>query len=408
MRRFIAMHDLLAGCQESLSCTTIRFVCLVAVAFVLSGCDNFTPQPVQFTQQDVSAIGDVQTLAIDDRVLSSLPATAPEADADLAQLGKLLFWDPILSGDRDVACATCHLPEHGYSDGRAQSIGVGGSGRGAEREVGHSGFVRRNSQGLLNTGWNGIDELGLFDLETAPMFWDNRVSSLALQALEPIRDLKEMRGEQFSREQIEAEIVARVAAIDEYRLQFANTFNGEAVTFERIGIALAEFQKTLIANNSPYDRWMRGEPDAMTSDQVSAMQEFVTTGCANCHNRPMFSDFELHVLGAAEHGVQDEPDSGDGNFAFRTPTLRQLEFTGPYFHNGQFSTVSAAVNFYDEPRSRNSNVPGASLDPDLLDMPEMDDGRGAFIQSFLSALNDPDFDQDVPESVPSGLPPGGF
>jgi cytochrome c peroxidase len=105
----------------------------------------------------------------------------------------------------------------------------------------------------------------------------------------------------------------------------------------------------------------------------------------------------------------DEPDTGDGSFAFRTPTLRQLNFTGPYFHNGQFDTLSAAINFYDERRSSaNPNVSSASLDPELLDIPELDDGRGAFIQQFIETLNDSNFDRTIPESVPSGLPPGGL
>ena len=375
----------------------------------LSACENFTPRPVEFTQDDIIAIGDVHTLEIDGRVISSLPQVRPPIDAKRAELGKLLFWDPILSGDRDLACATCHLPEHGYTDGLEQSIGVGGIGRGRNRQPGHTGFVRRNSQGLTNTGWNGIGSMGLFDPETAPMFWDSRVESLALQALEPVRDMQEMRGDQFTREQIDQEIESRLYSIDEYRVLFAEAFDDSAPTFGHVGVAIAEFQKTLTANNSAFDRWMRGEPDAMTAEQVSAMQEFTVAGCADCHSGPMFSDFELHVLGAAEHGVRDEPDNGDGDFAFRTPTLRQLDFTAPYFHNGQFASLSSAIDFYDERNSsENPNVASSSLDPELLDIPEMDDGRGALIQVFLDALNDSNFDQTVPESVPSGLPPGGF
>lgn len=376
--------------------------------FILSGCDNFTPRPVEFTQDDIIQIGDVHTLEIDNQVVSSLPQTPPVIDTNQAALGKLLFWDPILSGDQDVACATCHLPEQGYTDGLQQSIGVGGTGRGADRQPGHTGFVRRNSQGLTNTAWNGIDSAGLFDPENAPMFWDSRVKSLALQALEPIRDRQEMRGDQFTREQIDLEIENRLNQIDEYRTLFAAAFNDNTPTLENAAVALAEFQKTLVANNSDFDRWMRGEPDAMSAEQISAMQEFVLAGCADCHSGPMFSDFELHVLGAAEHGVRDEPDNGDGNFAFRTPTLRQLDFTAPYFHNGQFASLSRAIEFYDErDSSANPNVPSSSLDEELLDIPEMDEGRGDFIENFLRALNDNRFDQTIPESVPSGLPPGG-
>ncbi len=376
---------------------------------ILAGCDNFTPRPVEFSQADVLAIGDVHSLEIDSRILSSLPQTPVPVNANRAALGKLLFWDPILSGNRDVACATCHLPEHGYADGIEQSIGVGGTGRGKSRITGHTGTVRRNSQGLTNTSWNGIDTLGSYNLLSAPMFWDSRIESLALQALEPIRNLQEMRGEQFTREQIDQEIENRLNNIAEYKTMFTDAFGSNTVTIEAVGIAIAEFQKTLTANNSPFDQWMRGDTDAMNEEQLSAMQEFVVAGCADCHNGPMFSDFKLHVLGAAEHGILTEPDTGDGTFAFRTPTLRQLHFTAPYFHNGQFASLESAIDFYDEPRSStNPNVATSMLDPNLLDIPEMDDGRGSFIQLFLETLNDNDFDQTIPESLPSGLSPGGF
>jgi len=334
-----------ARMSQSIRSSVHRFFLIALASLAMVACENFDPQPVTFNQSDIVQTGEVHTLEIDGRVLSSLPQSKLGANPDRVALGRMLFWDPVLSGDRDVACATCHLPEHGYSDGIAQSIGVGGIGRSVDRQVGHTGFVRRNSQGLINTGWNGIGELGLFDSNKAPMFWDNRVESLALQALEPILDLKEMRG----------------------------------------------------------------EVDAMSADQISAMQEFVIAGCADCHSGPMFSDFKLHVLGAAEHGTAVEPDDGDGDFAFRTPTLRQLDFTAPYFHNGQFETLAQAIDFYDQTNnSRNPNVASSALDSELLDVPEMDDGRGAFIQQFLDTLNDADFDRTVHEAVPSGLTPGGL
>jgi len=93
--------------------------------------------------------------------------------------------------------------------------------------------------------------------------------------------------------------------------------------------ALAGFQSTIIANNALFDRWMRGDGEAMSERQVSGMQEFVIAGCAECHSGPLFSDFELHVLGTPEAEGLAVPDTGDGTFAFQTPMLRQLEFTAP-------------------------------------------------------------------------------
>lgn len=382
---------------------------LLLLSLTLASCGDFTAAPVTFTQADIIPVGNVQTLEIRERVLSSLPITAPEVDTRQAELGRLLFWDPILSGDQDVACATCHLPEAGYTDNQHQAIGAGGVGRGSDRTVGHTGHVPRNSQTVLNTAWNGIDSLGFFDASDAPMFWDSRTRSLESQALEPIRSREEMRGDNISEDRIEAEIAARLNGITEYQLAFNDAFGIDTITATHIAQALASFQRTLIANQTPFDKWMRGEADAMTDRQVSGMQEFVIAGCADCHSGPLFSDFTPHVLGLQEGTDVIEPDTGDGTFAFRTPTLRQLAFTAPYFHAGQFSSLGQAIDFYDERRrSSNPNVASSSLDPELLEVPEMDDGRGSIIQDFLNALNDDSFDKVTPESVPSGLPVGGF
>jgi len=364
---------------------------------------------VTFSQDDIVTVGNVHTLQIRDQVLSSLPSEPPTIDAKQVELGRLLFWDPVLSGNSDIACATCHLPELGYTDAQHQSIGVGGVGRGLERTVGHIERVPRNSQTVLNTVWNGIDSLGNFDSATAPMFWDNREASLELQAVDPIASREEMRGDVIPAEQIESVIIERLTAIPEYQTAFKEAFGTTDITAAEIASALANFQRTLIANQTPFDKWMRGETGVMTDRQIAGMQEFVIAGCADCHSGPLFSDFEPHVLGVQEGADVIEPDNGDGKFAFRTPTLRQLAFTAPYFHAGQFATLGEAINFYDErDRSANPNVASAELDKDLLDVPEMDNGRGDIIQDFLTTLNDDTFDKTIPERVPSGLPPGGF
>lgn len=240
------------------------------------------------------------------------------------------------------------------------------------------------------------------------MFWDNRVSSLQVQALEPLKSELQMRGIRFGEEDIIPELLNRLNAIPEYQRLFAQSYGQDEITDAQLADALASFQSTLIANNSPFDRWMRGDSAAMSERQVSGMQEFVIAGCAKCHSGPLFSDFELHVLGTPEAEGLTEPDSGDGNFAFRTPTLRQLQFTAPYFHGGQFASLGDVIEFYDEPsRSSNASVSTSELDSDFLSLPETDGELGRLLTEFLDALNDPDFDRSEPDSVPSGLAPGG-
>ncbi len=377
-----------------------------------AGCDSASEsvspaneQPVDTT--DIVSIGSIRTIQLNDVVFSSLPQDIVSPPAESVALGRALFWDPVLSGDQDVACATCHLPEFGYSDGRARSIGAGGVGAGPNRTAGQIGLVSRNAQSVLNTVWNGIGELGLFDPDTAPMFWDARTRSLASQAFEPIRSRVEMRGDNFSEDAIDAEVLSRLNSNAEYQTLFEQAYGTPQVTLERIGQALADFQSTLIANNSPYDQYLRGDTNAMTNAQLNGMAEFAENGCSECHSGPMFSDFETHVLGVAEAPGLDAPDSGDGNFGFRTPSLRQLAFTAPYFHGGQENQLDDAIDFYDNNNSDNPNVPDNQLDPDFVDVSNLNNNEINAIEAFLNALNDADFDRSRPERVPSGLPVGG-
>lgn len=357
---------------------------------------------------EVIELGQVRTLEIDGVVLSSLPDSVAAPASDRVELGRLLFWDPILSGDSDVACATCHLPEFGYADGRARSIGVGGVGTGPNRTVGHTGIVPRNAPSVLNTAWNGINELGMFDPEQAPMFWDNRTQSLANQALEPIRSREEMRGDGFTVEQFDVEVVNRLNANADYQARFQSAYGADAITLALVGQALADYQTTLVANNAPFDRWMRGDANAMSAQQVQGMEDFVEIGCAECHSGPMFSDFETHVLGVPEANGLTTPDTGDGEFGFRTPSLRQLAFTAPYFHGGQRTSLDDVIDFYDNPgQSENPNVPTNALDNDFRNLPNINGQEANRIEQFLNALNDDQFDQSRPASVPSGLPVGG-
>ena len=416
---FLTAVSLLSACNASTSSESVSVPEAVSasesvsVPEAVSASDTVTAPdtviaPDTGSQADVVALGDIRTIEIDGVVLSSLPESAIEMPADRVELGRLLFWDPILSGDTDVACATCHLPEFGYADGRARSIGVGGVGSGPERIVGHTGVVPRNAPSVLNTAWNGINEFGLFNPEQAPMFWDNRVQGLAAQALEPLRSREEMRGDNFSIAQMEAEVVSRLNSNAEYQSRFQSAYEVDEITFALVGQALADFQTTLVANNAPFDRWVRGDDSAMTAQQIQGMEEFVATGCTDCHSGPMFSDFDTHVLGVPEAIGLSTPDTGDGQFGFRTPSLRQLTLTAPYFHGGQLASLDDVIDFYDNPgESENPNVPTNMLDNDFLNLPNINGQRANGIEQFLNALSDEQFDRSRPESVPSGLPVGG-
>jgi cytochrome c peroxidase len=361
--------------------------------------------------------------------LAALP-TSPTAPADnpstpeRVALGRLLFWDPILSGQKDVACATCHHPAFGYSDGLDLSIGANGAGLGPARAfvTGHvPRLVKRNSQTVLNVAFNGLTSGGDAVPAAAPMFWDLRARSLEEQALEPIKAEEEMRGGAYPKDRAVAAVVSRLNALPEYRQLFARAFGGSRPVDERnLGRALAAFQRTLVAADSPFDRYMRGDTAALSPDQVRGMERFQSVGCVNCHNGPMLSDFATHVLAVPDSSKLPEPDSGvNQTYAFRTPSLRNLGTTAPYMHNGAFATLPDVINFYVRisrgggrrgggggTRGLNANVSRDQIDPLARQLNMRGRGQQDLV-AFLRALDDANFDRTVPERVPSGLPVGG-
>ena len=357
---------------------------------------------------EVGAVGQEAQFPVDgEHSVSALPLTqeAPgynPTTPEKVELGRLLFWDPLLSGPQDVACATCHHPINGYAEDRDLSLGVTGTGRGRFRRDGH--LVKRNSPTVLNVAFNGIDESGRYDPATAPAFWDNRLSSLESQALGPLQSFEEMRGDTYPEDEALARVVAKLQANAEYPSLFAEAFGSEQpVTAENLGRAIAAFMRSLLANNAPFDRYMRGDSSAMTTEQVRGMQRFEEIGCIRCHNGPMFSDYKLHTMGvpdnpallsgettpASDGGAQNPPCPAGGapeptaaylaacdSYAFRTASLRNLELTFPYGHNGMFRTLNAVVGFYESTiagESRNPNVPFEELDPLLRQLQNVDE-----------------------------------
>lgn len=337
------------------------------------------------------------------------PKNNPITDKKIS-LGKQLFWDPIISGNKDVACATCHHPDKGYADALDLSVGVGGLGLG-EGRTGNI-LAKRNAHTVVNTAFNGITNNGEPIPEEAPMFWDNRVTSLEKQALGPPLSKEEMRGTGIAEDVMLDLIVNRLNAIPKYKKAFMEAFGTDEINTDRIAKAIATFERTLIANNSPFDRYMRGDQLAMNQQQIDGMNAFVNVGCAECHSGPMFSDYKLHVLGVLDNPKLSETDTGDGNYAFRTPTLRNLASTAPYMHNGIHNSLQQLMNFYEDigegsnDGEFNSHLSPNQIDP-LARQLQMDDDLNDALIAFMNALNDDGYDKTIPQTVPSGLSVGG-
>ncbi len=383
-------------------------------------------------------------------------STLGVASQATVELGRLLFWDPILSGEKDIACATCHHPAFAYADGRDISLGTGSVGLGPTRRDASSGripLVKRNSPTVLNTAFNGLrggrGRRQAFDTATppspasvdqaaAPMLWDNRVRSLEAQALEPLKAREEMRGDAYGEDVAVDRVVSRLQANAQYVALFAQAFGpGAPIDAQQLGQAVAAFERSLVGMNSPFDRFTAGDQRAITTQQRRGLDAFNDAGCARCHGGPMFSDFGLHAEGVAEHPKLAQPDAGTRQFRFRTPTLRNVATTAPYMHNGMLATLDDVLRFYDNGRSENPNVLAATtgqrggngggraagnggaggrrgdgdgvprLDRRFVGVNDISDDQMRDIVAFLAALSDTSFDTMIPAQVPSGLPPGG-
>lgn len=328
-------------------------------------------------------------------------------------LGKFLFFDPILSGNKDVACATCHHPKNGYAEFRDISIGVNGIGFGDSRKFKEPNtipFLKRNAHTILNTAFNGINENGRYLPENAQMFWDNRVKSLEKQALEPIKSLEEMRGTQFSEGIILDTIINRLKINKTYKNLFQKAFPNETISKKTLSKAIASFERSLTTPNSRFDQYLRGDTNAISISEKEGFKVFKKVGCVKCHSGPMFSDYKLHTLGLPENKKLTKSDSGFNNsFKFRTPTLRNLRYTAPYMHNGKFVSLLKVLEFYEDMKQgkqQNPNIPVSKVDTLIKKLTiEVKDMRP--IISFINTLNDDKFDKKVPNKVPSGLPVGG-
>ncbi len=293
-----------------------------------------------------------------------------------ANLGRLLFFDPVLSANNDIACASCHQPHLGFSDGQAVATGANGTA------------LERNTPTLWNVGFSEY------------LFWDGREESLEAQVLVPLTHPDEMAVDDT------AALIAELQAIPQYGALFENAFGGgeNAISLEHLQQALAAFQRTLITQNSPFDQYAAGEFDALTPAQRRGLVLFrsAATRCFECHAAPTFANNTFRVV-----GVQDDDPGRGGLFddapvgAFKVPTLRNIVLTAPYMHNGAFATLEEVIEFYGQGGGR---AHGAEDMDNFVVGFDLTAQEKADLIAFLYALTDESAFPDVPAEVPSGLP----
>jgi len=252
-----------------------------------------------------------------------IPAHNLQFDAKV-ELGKLLFFDPRLSKDGSISCASCHVPAAGFADPRQFSLGVGGKQGG------------RNAPPALNAAFNHVQ------------FWDGRAGSLEEQALGPIQNPIEMA------ETLD-NVVKKLGKVKGYRDRFRAVFGAE-VSAEGVAKAIAAFERTLISTNSAFDRYSAGDKAALPESARRGLDLFQGKArCVLCHNGPNFTDNKFHHIGVPQTGPLKE-DLGRyavtkrdaDRHAFKTPSLRSVALTAPYMHTGALKTLEEVVEFYNK------------------------------------------------------------
>jgi cytochrome c peroxidase len=401
----------------------------------------------------------------------------PPKDPALVRLGQALMFDKVLSGNRDVSCATCHNPASATSDGLSLAIGTGGAGSAGARVLSAAPQpIPRNSQELFNRGYP----------EFANMFWDGRVSqdgngdfhtpagaqlpaglasALAAQAMFPVTTRLEMRGHagdvdrfgapnelaQLGDEDLPAvwaALTSRLLAIPEYVSMFQAAYPAVApadIGFQHAANAIAAFEvEAFTSASSPFDRYVHGEDAALSeAEKRGVLLFFGKAGCGSCHLGPHLTNEQFHSIGVPQVGPGFDPESPEDHgrervtgaaaerYQFRTPPLRNVELTGPYMHDGAYTTLEAAVRHYmntatalrtyDASQLREDLRASYLSDPSTLDAMAatidarvksplaLSDGEVDDIVAFLRSLTDPgarDLSSTIPTSVPSGLPVG--
>ncbi len=253
--------------------------------------------------------------------------------AEKIALGRRLFFDRRLSRDRTLSCATCHDPQHGFTDKRAVSVGV----------FGRKGT--RNVPTLINRAYG------------RSFFWDGRITSLEEQVLKPIQDPKEM-------DMPLDEVVGRLNQETEYRQRFQTAF-GRAICAQDVAKALASYVRTILSGNAPVDRYyLTGDATALSEPAMRGLRLFQGKGnCTACHLGPTFTDERFHNTGVAwrdgkllDVGRFAVTNKDEDRGAFKTPTLRDVALTAPYMHDGSLATLEAVVDQYSDGGVRNPQL----------------------------------------------------
>lgn len=268
-----------------------------------------------------------------------------ELTVDGVELGRMLFYEKKLSLDASISCASCHLQEFAFTDTATFS-------RGVDNLIGH-----RQAMSVFNLAWN-----------TNGFFWDGRAATLREQSLMPIQDPLEMQENMAS-------VISKLTAEKDYRDQFFRAFGTEDITEQKISLALEQFMFSIVSVNSKYDQFLRGEATLTASEQRGkdlffneynpAFPNISGADCAHCHSGTNFENDQYMNNGLdatfADDGRENATNNSSDKGKFKVPSLRNIELTAPYMHDGRFKTLEEVVQHYNT-----GMVSSSTIDPALI------------------------------------------
>jgi cytochrome c peroxidase len=308
------------------------------------------------------------------------PVQWPEDDpysAAKVELGRFLYFDKRVSSDGTLSCASCHAPEKAFTDAAPVSTGIGGQKGG------------RSAPTVINRAYS------------TQQFWDGRSPSLEDQAKGPIANPIEMTAEK-SADAAHAAVVKRLKAIPGYVKLFEKVFGTKDFHIDHVVRAIATFERTVYSGNSPYDRYNAGDKKALTEPQIRGMDIFFNkVACDSCHLGFNFTDGSYENVGIGMD--KEKPDLGrfvvsgreEDKGAFKTPSLREIEHTGPYMHDGSLKTLDDVVEHYNKGGIKNPHL-SARMKPLNLSVRDKAD-----LVDFLKALSGEGWQQiKAPEKFP--------
>jgi cytochrome c peroxidase len=296
-------------------------------------------------------------------------------------LGRYLFFDPILSIDGTVSCASCHDPALAFSDGQAQATGIGGQ------------TLPRSAPSLWNVGF------------LSTLLWDGAQSTLESQMQGPLYSPIEMGNNPAN--------LLSTLNNSAYQNLFTQAFGQSAITLENVYTAITAFESSLISLNSRYDLYAHGYHTALTEDEKAGLNVFrsFVARCAECHTPPLFTNQQLAVIGVADApnmmidpGAQAVTGDESQRGAFRVPSLRNVVRTAPYMHRGQKATLADAARFYTGGRGHEVPEGDALMIHWHIWEPKLTEREIDLLTGFMGTLTDEAFMPAIPSQVPSGLP----